>query len=137
MDLWFDDNHTLDPERYKRLIGKLIHLTVTKLDITSVVGVLSRFMHQPKKAYWSAALRILTYIKSCSGKAWCTRNLKMHAFLDTLIQVMLVTEETRSLLLDIVPLLKKILRLGVRNKMLYLAHMQKQSMESWLILHVR
>jgi len=30
VDLWFDDNHTLDdPGRYKRLIGKLIYLTVT------------------------------------------------------------------------------------------------------------
>ena len=28
VDLWFDDNHALDPGRYKRLIEKLIYLTV-------------------------------------------------------------------------------------------------------------
>ena len=46
VDLWFDDIHALnDPGRYRRLIEKLIYLTVTRPDITFVVGVLSRFMH--------------------------------------------------------------------------------------------
>jgi len=46
VDLWFDDCHTLDdPERYRRLIGKLIYLTVIRTDITFIIGVLSRFMH--------------------------------------------------------------------------------------------
>jgi len=49
VNLWFDDSHALDdPGRYRRLIGKLIYLTVTKLDITFIVGVLNRFMHQPR-----------------------------------------------------------------------------------------
>ena len=46
VDLLFDDSHTLDdPGRYRRLIEKLIHLTITRPDITFVVGILSRFMH--------------------------------------------------------------------------------------------
>jgi len=46
VDLGFDNSHTLDdPGRYKRLIGKLTYLTVTNLDITFIVGVLSKFMH--------------------------------------------------------------------------------------------
>jgi len=66
---WFDDSHPLDdPGRYKRLIGKLIYMTVTRPDITFIVGVLSKFMHEPKEAHWSAALRILAYCKSCPGK---------------------------------------------------------------------
>ena len=69
MDLWFDDSHTLDDlRRYRRLIEKLIYLTVIRPDIIFNVGVLSRFMHQPREAYWSIVLRILAYIKSCSGK---------------------------------------------------------------------
>ena len=56
MDLWFDDSHTLDdPGRYKRLIEKLIYLTVTRSDIKFVVGVLSRFMHQLREVHWTAA----------------------------------------------------------------------------------
>ena len=69
MDLWFDDNHTLDdPERYRRLIEKLIYLTVTRPDITFDIGVLSRFMHQPREAHWTTTLRIMVYVKSSPGK---------------------------------------------------------------------
>ena len=76
-NLWFDDSHTLDyPRRYKRLIGKLIYLTVTRPDIIFVVGVLSRFMHQPRETYWLAAMRILAYIKSCSGKGLVYRKYR-------------------------------------------------------------
>ena len=39
VDLWFDDNHTLNPGRYKRLIRKLIYPTMTRPDITFVVRV--------------------------------------------------------------------------------------------------
>jgi len=49
------------------LIGKLIYLTVTRPDRTFVIGVLSRFMHQPE-FHWLAVIRVLAYIKSCPGK---------------------------------------------------------------------
>ena len=65
----FDDSHTLDnPRRYRRLIRKLIYFTMTRPDITFIVGVLSRFMHQPRETHWLAAMRVLAYIKSCPGK---------------------------------------------------------------------
>jgi len=62
------DTHLNDQRRYRRLIKKLIYLTITRPDITFVVGVLSRFMYQPREAHWSAALKILAYIKGCQGK---------------------------------------------------------------------
>ena len=109
MDLWFDSYTLDDPGRYRRLIGKLIYLTATKPDKTFIVGVLSKFIHQPREANWSVALRILAYIKSCPRKIWYIRNVDMYTFLNTLIQVILMTEKIESLLLDIVPLLEEIL----------------------------
>ena len=41
MNLWFNDSHTLDdPGRNRKMIEKLIYLTVTRLDINFVAGVL-------------------------------------------------------------------------------------------------
>ena len=54
--------------RYRRLIGKLIYLTVAKPDITFTLEVLSRFMHQLRETHLLATIRVLAYIKSCPGK---------------------------------------------------------------------
>jgi len=91
------------------LIRKLIYLTVTRPDIIFVGGALSRFMHQPIEAHWSSALRILAYLKSCPEESLVYRKHKHVHISDTLIQVMLVTEEIRSLLLSSVLLLEEIL----------------------------
>jgi len=50
------------------LIGKLKYLTVTRQDITFIVGIQSRFIHQLRETYWLAMIRVLAYIKSCLGK---------------------------------------------------------------------
>ena len=38
-------------------------MTVTRSDITFAVGILSRFMHQPREVHWTAALRITMLYK--------------------------------------------------------------------------
>ncbi|XP_043705550.1 uncharacterized mitochondrial protein AtMg00240-like [Telopea speciosissima] len=57
-----------DIHRYKRLVGKLIYLIVTCLDISFAVGVISQFMQYPKKFHWDAACRVLRYLKGAPGK---------------------------------------------------------------------
>ena len=75
------------------MIRKLIYLMVTKPDITFVVGVLSRFMHQPKKTHWLAVIKVLTFTSTVvQEKGWCIGNIIMYTFLDTVIQDMLVIE---------------------------------------------
>ncbi|XP_075490977.1 uncharacterized protein LOC142529351 [Primulina tabacum] len=52
-----------DPCSYRRLIGRLIYLTVTRPDICFAVQLLSQFMHNPKTSHMEAAVRVLKYLK--------------------------------------------------------------------------
>lgn len=67
--LTFDTEEILkDPSKYRRLMGRLIYLTITRPDIMYAVHVLSRFMHEPHKPHLDAAIRILRYLKNAPGQ---------------------------------------------------------------------
>ncbi|XP_044510058.1 secreted RxLR effector protein 161-like [Mangifera indica] len=57
-----------DPGRYRRLVGKLNYLTITRPDISFVVSVVSQFLQSPCDSNWDAVIRILRYIKRTPGK---------------------------------------------------------------------
>lgn len=42
--------------QYRRLVGKLIYLTITKPDITFTVSMVSQFMQKPCTSHWTAVL---------------------------------------------------------------------------------
>ena len=52
-----------DPTKYIQLVGSLNFLTTTRPNIAFVVGILSRFMHQPCEGHWNASKRVLKYLK--------------------------------------------------------------------------
>ena len=54
----------VDKKRYRRLVGKLIYVAHTHLDITFVVSMVNQFMHAPCKAKILVLQRILKYLKS-------------------------------------------------------------------------
>ena len=74
-----------DKQWYQRLVGRLIYLTITRPDISYVVGQVSQHMHQPKKKRWRAIERILLYLKGTPGKGLLFTNqgnLKVEVYID-------------------------------------------------------
>lgn len=57
-----------DPTRYRRIVGRLIYLTITRPDISYPVQVLSQFMSRPRKPHLAAAMRVLKYLKGSIGQ---------------------------------------------------------------------
>ena len=87
MQLSQDDGELLtDPNMYRRLIGKLIYLTITRLDLTYSVNKLSQFLSQPRRPHLQAVYRILQYIKGSPGKGIffsASSSLQLKAFSDS------------------------------------------------------
>ena len=57
---------------YKLAIGSIMYAMVsTRPDISHAVGVVSRFMRNPRKAHWEAVKWILRYLKGTSNHVLC------------------------------------------------------------------
>ena len=57
-----------DPERYRRIVGKLNYLIVTRPDIAHSISVVSRYMSPPTVDHWAAVEQILCYLKGVPGR---------------------------------------------------------------------
>jgi hypothetical protein len=56
-----------DPNTYRKLVSKLIYLTITRPDISYVVSIVSQFMTSPRVPHMNAVIRILKYLKNAPG----------------------------------------------------------------------
>ena len=56
-----------DPERYRRLVGKLNYLIVIRPDIAYSVSVVSQYMPSLIVDHWAVVEQILCYLKGVSG----------------------------------------------------------------------
>lgn len=88
---------------YRRLVGRLIYLFVTRLDLAYSVHILSQFMQQPREDHWEAALKVVRYLKKSLGQGillrtdsdislegWCDSDwasFHLRAFLDRMVRV--------------------------------------------------
>ncbi|KAK3004923.1 hypothetical protein RJ639_019693 [Escallonia herrerae] len=75
-----------DPGPYRRLIGRLVYLTITRPDICYAVHVLSQFMQSLRSQHWDAALRVLRYLKAVPGQGLflpVDSPLQIYAFCDS------------------------------------------------------
>lgn len=63
-----------DPTPYRRLLGRLIYLGVTRPDLAFAVHTLAQFMQAPRRDHWLAALRVVRYLKSDPGQGILLRS---------------------------------------------------------------
>jgi hypothetical protein len=56
-------SETVDPTIYCQLIGSLMYLVNTRLDISFAINPLSRFMVDPRRVHWIAAKHVLRYLR--------------------------------------------------------------------------
>jgi hypothetical protein len=59
----YDEGKTVDATLYKSLVGSLRYLTCTRPDIAYGVGLVNRYMEEPKMTHWKAIKQILRYVK--------------------------------------------------------------------------
>lgn len=70
---------------YRRLVGRLVYLTITRPDIAYSVHVLSQFLSAPKVCHMDAALKLVRYLKSSPGQGLlmsATGSLSLNAYCD-------------------------------------------------------
>lgn len=52
---------------YQQLVGRLVYISHTHPDITYAVGIISRFMQDPKEIHLQIAYRVFQYLKGTPG----------------------------------------------------------------------
>src|SRR5262249_46179934 len=67
----FDESQPSNEKNYKSLVGSLLYLTATRLDLMFSVSLLSRFMSNPHQSYLLAAKRVLRYLKGTLDHGIC------------------------------------------------------------------
>lgn len=75
-----------DAEQYRRLIGRLLYLNLTRPDITFSVQQLSQFVSDPRETHLHAALHVVRYLKGTSSLGIfysSTSNFNIEAYCDS------------------------------------------------------
>lgn len=75
-----------NPERFRRFIGQLVYLAITRPKLCYSIHVLSQVMHKPREAHWDAVVCIMRYLKGSPGQGvmlQAVSDLKLRVFCDS------------------------------------------------------
>ena len=81
-----DEGSNVDATYFRSLVGSLRYLTCTRPDILYAVGLISRYMEEPKSPHLMAAKRILRYIKGTTSHGLLyssTNNFELAGYSDS------------------------------------------------------
>ena len=128
----------VNKEDYQKLVGRLLYLCHTRPDITYAVGVVSRYMHEPRSGHLDIVHRILTYLKGLRVKGCGLRRVDILRWMAIVTLIGPVVKMIEDQLLATVCLWEEIWCHGeARNRMLCLDQQQKLNIEHYLKGYVR
>lgn len=58
-----DEELLLDPTMYRHLVGSLVYLTITKLDLSYAINFIRQFMSTPRHLHLAIVRRIIQYLQ--------------------------------------------------------------------------
>lgn len=81
-----DDGTLLpNPNRYRRLVGRLIYLTIARPEIAYSVHVYSLFLAHPRQPHLAAAMKLVRFLKQAPGQGLffpASNTFQLSAFCD-------------------------------------------------------
>jgi hypothetical protein len=80
-----EKNLVEDTTMYRCIVGGLIYMTITRLDLNYAVGMVNQFMQTPRKPHLDVVKRILRYIKhilQCGIFYEAKNQLQIHGYTD-------------------------------------------------------
>ncbi|XP_018448685.1 uncharacterized mitochondrial protein AtMg00810-like [Raphanus sativus] len=75
-----------NPVRFRRVVGRLVYLSIIRPELSYAIHVMSQVMHKPREAHWDAVVRVLKYLKGCPGQGIMLKaesDLRIHTFCDS------------------------------------------------------
>ena len=80
------DLDLVGPTMYRKLIGSLMYLVNTRLDICFAVSTLSQFMVELRQLHWVATKHVLRYLRGIGGyglRYVSNGEVRLHGYIDS------------------------------------------------------